>query len=307
MRCSYPILVHNKSGELVQVPCGQCKACRINYKNSWKMRFDHELKAHDFNSWIELSYDDEHLNKQNEIYSKIDGKIDSLERPELTKFFKRLRKELYPRKVRYFGCGEYGDNLRPHYHVALFGVSPDDKVFGKRIMNAKTGYWYDMPSWPFGMVWVDDNPPTLQAGAYIAKYIMKKHKGKGAKDYYEHLNINPEFVCMSLRPGIGAQKIDEFADYYMDNPVYSLNGHKVALTRYMKERIAKKYADTAVKSCQSEDKQEAYDVAKEQVLQSFKNKMKEHNEKYGKPARKFETCGEQWRNFGQQQERNLKQ
>ena len=37
-------------------------------------------------------------------------------------FFKRLRKQLSPNPLRFFQCGEYGEEtFRPHHHVVLPG------------------------------------------------------------------------------------------------------------------------------------------------------------------------------------------
>lgn len=305
MLCSYPIPIKKKDGTIVKVACGMCKACRINYRNSWKMRMAHELAAHEFNTWIELSYDDLHLVLQNMEYRDVDGKYFSLERKEVQDWLKRFRKEIAPLKVRYFGCGEYGSNGRPHYHVALFGISPDHPAFGPKVMKSKSGWWHQMPSWPFGMTWVDNQPPSMQVGAYIAKYIMKKHKGKDAAAYYEAANINPEFVMMSLKPGIGAQRIDDNLEYYRNNPVFSLQGKQVPITRYMKERICNHVAaEKAASYIESPEYQEFFDMYLEQARAEFAQKTKDYIKKYGL-TKDYMTSGECWETYGRQQERNL--
>lgn len=244
MQCSFPILVRNKKGEVVRAPCGQCTACRVNYQMEWKARVAHELKAHDKNCWIMLSYDDVHLSLQNLEYKDIDGRLNSLEKRELILWKKRFQKELYPQKVRFFGCGEYGgENHRPHYHMAIFGIGSDNPIFKFLYKEPKGGYWCRLDSWPFGNVWVDDKPPEPKIGSYIAKYILKKHKGKNSDEYYNDLNCNREFVNMSLKPGIGAIKIDEFSTHYMNNPYVFINGKKQPMSRYMKNRVAKYMED----------------------------------------------------------------
>lgn len=304
MKCSSPILVSRKDGTVCRAPCGQCRACRANYRNEWKMRFSHELACHQDVTWIELSYDDLHLALQNMEYRDLDGKYFSLERKEVQDWLKRFRKEIEPLKIRYFGCGEYGKNLRPHYHVALFGISPDHPAFGKKIMKAKSGWWHEMPSWPFGMTWVDDLPPTNRVGAYIAKYILKKHKGKGAQEYYEKAHINPEFVMMSLKPGIGALKIDENTDFYKYNPVFELNGKKTPLSRYMIDRVCKNIATDQAKYYVGLDNyQDYYDEFYSQAQDHFKKMRSDYCKKYGLTK---VGLADAWEQYGRQQERNLK-
>lgn len=49
----------------------------------------------------------------------------SLDITEFTKFWKRLRKAVDPKKFRYYACGEYGEQMgRPHYHIIVFGLAP---------------------------------------------------------------------------------------------------------------------------------------------------------------------------------------
>lgn len=283
MMCSFPVLTRNKEGKLVYHACGRCKACRINYQREWKARFTHELKAHDENCWIMLSYDDLHLSLQNLEYRDVDGRVNSLEKREVILWKKRFQKELYPRKIRFFGCGEYGgENDRPHYHFAIFGLSKDDPIFKKIYKDKRSGWWCRLDSWPFGNVWVDDKEPQPRVGSYIAKYILKKHKGKDTEEYYNNLNRNCEFVSMSLKPGIGAAKIDEFSEHYMHNPYIFMDGKRVPLSRYMKNRIAENMEKNHGDIWNKEDVLDYF----RNISSSFANKLTEEQ--------------------GLQQERNLK-
>lgn len=256
MRCSHPIQIQDpngKRGEYISVRCGYCTACRIEYQKNWKIRSELELKNHDYSMWIALTYDDLHLSLQNLEYEKDVkfshlgriGKKNSLEKDELVLFFKRFRKAIAPVKIRYMYCGEYGDKFgRPHYHVILFGLSPDHPIFKGFIYDRKRkGYVGHINAWPFGEFWYSEKPANLFNAEYLAKYIHKKHKGKDAERYYSDLNVNSEFFGCSNRPGIGAVKIDEFKDHYAKNPYVVVNGKKTSMPRYMKERLAKQIDD----------------------------------------------------------------
>ena len=98
------------------VGCGQCLPCRINKRREWTFRLELEASLHEHNSFVTLTYADQFLPE--------DGSVN----PRHTQLWlKRLRKVLDPRKVRFFLCGEYGDQtFRPHYHACLFGVGLDD-------------------------------------------------------------------------------------------------------------------------------------------------------------------------------------
>lgn len=305
MKCSHSIIVKRKDGTITHAPCGQCRACRANYRNEWKMRFTHELACHQDVTWVQLSYDDLHLALQNMEYRDIDGKFFSLERKEVQDWLKRFRKEIYPLKIRYFGCGEYGgQSRRPHYHLALFGIAPNHPAFGKKIMKSHTGWWHEMPSWPFGMVWVDEVPPTNRVGSYIAKYILKKHKGKDASAYYEANHINPEFVMMSLKPGIGSLLIDKNTEFYKYHPVFELNGKKTPLSRYMVDRVCSNIAKEQARTYEGLDNYEDfYNEFFEQAKDHFRKMRSEYCKKYGLTKT---DLSDDWHDFGRQQERNLK-
>ena len=63
-----------------------------------------------------------------------------LHKDDLQRFFKRLRKALDTKKIRYFACGEYGDTTsRPHYHAIVFGL-------GLNEIDKK----YVTDAWPLG-------------------------------------------------------------------------------------------------------------------------------------------------------------
>lgn len=194
-------------GEPLNLPCGQCVGCRLERSRQWAVRCMHEASLYEENSFITLTYDDKHLPEKS-----------SLNISHFQNFMKRLRKSIYPKKVRYYHCGEYGDlNARPHYHSLLFNHGFEDrKLFSKR--DDIRLYTSDILSglWPFGFSTVGE--VTFESAAYVARYIMKKVTGDRAKDHYQ--GRTHEYSTMSRRPGIGKGWYEKFkADVYPSDRV----------------------------------------------------------------------------------------
>ena len=176
MQCTAPITIKLKNrwvdapnhfnkenmAELI-VPCGKCLACKISKVREWSVRMLHELSSHEDSSFITLTYQNEFLPENG-----------SLKKTHLQLFFKRLRKAIHPKKIRYYAVGEYGDiTMRPHYHIILFGLGlrVEDK---KCVMDAwpYTNWSIDsIRSKAFGLV----EPDSIQ---YVAKYVHKQYSGQ---------------------------------------------------------------------------------------------------------------------------------
>lgn len=234
MRCLYPIEVLDAYGYPKQVPCGQCINCRIEYARQWSIRITHEqLKYGDNACFLTLTYDEEHLPADRSVHKKV-----------LSGFLKRLRKAIGSKKIRFFGCGEYGDLFgRPHYHVIIFGLPVDSSIFKNRHVHYEKGRvcgWHaDLPCWPFGKVHI--GTVSSESANYVAGYVIKKVKGKGAKEYYNSIGIEPEFVLMSRRPGIGSDYVVGHTDYYSVHRYVTLKGVKYPLPRFYVDRVGKRY------------------------------------------------------------------
>lgn len=110
---------------------------------------------------------------------------------------------------------------RPHYHLLIFGWSPDaDDIYtvdrNGRINENKFGHKYYYSHlidkvWDFGSHTIGDF--TWETASYVARYTTKK-VGKLDKDFYEKYNIAPEFIVMSRKPGIGKNWIDNHKECY---------------------------------------------------------------------------------------------
>lgn len=200
--------------EFIEIPCGQCTACRLEYSRQWANRCMLELQSHDSAYFVTLTYDDAHLPHSSYVDEETGEVLPSftLVKRDFQLFMKRLRKRFPDDNIRFFACGEYGDKtFRPHYHAIIFGLHLDDLVFYKHLDR---GYnYYNSKSlqdcWsvrengelvPIGFAVVAN--VTWETCAYTARYVMKKLKGKEA-EFYERFAIYPEFTLMSRRPGIG--------------------------------------------------------------------------------------------------------
>lgn len=188
----------------ITVPCGRCIECRLAYSRDWANRIILESLSYDPAScWmLTLTYDDKHLPEQLNIGQSQTFVSHPLVKKDLQDFMKRLRRRVEPDRIRFFACGEYGDqNDRPHYHVVVFGLQLSDLQYYSRSKSGEAVFQSLLVSqvWKLGLAWVSEL--TWNSAAYVARYVVKKQYGKSA--VYNLTGKVPEFVLMSRKPGIG--------------------------------------------------------------------------------------------------------
>jgi len=220
----------------IELPCGQCIGCRLERSRQWAIRCVHEASLYDDNAFVTLTYDDEHLPKDN-----------NLDVTDFQKFIKRLRKRT-PNKIRYYHCGEYGEQCaicgcnrndceelgctfiktlgRPHFHACIFNYDFPDKVTHSNRSGIPI-YTSETLSnlWPMGHALTGD--VTFESAAYVARYVTKKIYGDDHLDYYQYKK--PEYTTMSN--GIGKGWYDLFKSD-LQNDFCVINGKEVKIPKY---------------------------------------------------------------------------
>lgn len=184
MLCKRPYMLGS-----LECPCGGCLSCRINRRRVWAHRILLESFKHGDSSFVTLTYNDQHV-------------PDLLVKEHYQNWLKRLRKSLFPRKIRYFLAGEYGELTgRPHFHAALFGLDRFTAGGVDGTSGIVQSSWYkdrsDQSSFGFTSV----GTLTWESAQYVAGYLTKK--------VVSSENSVREFSRMSLRPGIGAWAMDD--------------------------------------------------------------------------------------------------
>lgn len=185
----------------------------------------HEASLHEDNSFVTLTYDEEHL----PLYG-------SLDKDAVPLFMKRLRKR---RKARYFYCGEYGEREgRPHYHALLFGVDFKDKELWA--LRGGLPVWKSAELatlWPMGLSEIGSL--TFESAAYVARYVLKKWSGQARADYErvaydtgEVVDLEPPFAQMSRNPGIGNGWFKKFSSDVFPSDEVVVNGKSQKAPRY---------------------------------------------------------------------------
>lgn len=195
------------------VACGRCIACRVLRRRTWTSRILLESFEHADNTFLTLTYNDEHLPEDQ-----------SVDPAELKRFLMRLRKS-YGKPIRYFAVGEYGEkSQRPHYHAILFGYPNCER--GRTEINQRTGKccsscdrvaaaWRDDNRLPLGHIMLAEvNPQTAQ---YCAGYVVKKLTKDGDPELGGR---HPEFARMSNRPGLGCTFTDDMADTLLKHDLH---------------------------------------------------------------------------------------
>ena len=196
---------------ILQLPCGHCESCIEKRTRSWAARCVLEAAQYSENCFLTLTYNEQCLPKG------------GLCKKDFQKFIKRLR-EKTGKKIRYFGCGEYGEHTyRPHYHLIVFNWFPDDAKFLK---PSKYGGWLwtsKMLSeiWPFGISSVGE--VTFASCGYVARYCMKKLAKPEDRS---------EFCLMSKKPGVGEAFVREHLSEIYDTDKIYLQDATVTPFRY---------------------------------------------------------------------------
>ncbi len=231
------------AGPAMDVACGQCLGCRIDRSKEWAARIVHEAQMHQDKCFVTLTYDAENVPQ--------DG---SLNKQHFQKFMKRLRRANESKEIRYFHCGEYGEGLqRPHYHACLFGIDFDDRE-PHFATNGVTTYISQELEKIWGKGFCTLGELNYQTAAYTARYIMKKVTGARAEEHYLRVNpttgelhqLDPEYVTMSLRPGIGKTFYEKYETDFFPSDECPVPGKGVykSVPKYYERLYAEKNPDT---------------------------------------------------------------
>jgi hypothetical protein len=203
----------------------------------------HEASLYEQNSFITLTYDDEHLPPDKSLHYE-----------HYQEFMKRLRFHYKghraladgQRPIRFYMAGEYGENFgRPHYHACLFNFDFPDKKLWKVTPQGEKLYRSKILEalWPFGFSSVGS--VTFKSAAYVARYINKKITGKLADQHYEWIEPEtgeihwrkPEFNKMSLKPGIGSEWLEKYKTDVFPHDFIISKGVKLPVPRYYDKKL----------------------------------------------------------------------
>jgi len=229
----YPIVFGDagpSAYEAVEVRCGQCIGCRLDYSRDWAVRCVHEASLFEENCFVTCTYDEDHL--------PIGG---TLVRHHFVDFIKRLRDDF---SFRFFMCGEYGEQLsRPHYHAVFFGLDFEDKRIWKRGEYPLYRSEYLERKWKRGMCII--GAVNYDTAAYCARYIVKRIRGVDAWEHYQNFDcltgeiyeLEPEYCTMSRRPGIGAAWFDLYSDEVFPEDEVFLRGHCTKPPRFYEKLL----------------------------------------------------------------------
>lgn len=223
MPCYFPF---KRDG--IPLPCGKCPYCLRRRATNWVFRCMQEAKVADTAHWVTFTYEQPKITPNGFM---------TLDKLTFQKFMKRLRKlhKKGHRPIKYFACGEYGDQTeRPHYHAVIFNA--DIQLIEQAWQGEYTSvdqHTGEIYSTIGGILHFDQvNSNTVM---YTAKYMMKKQKIPKFKGD----DRLPQFQLFSKGLGIN-YLTPQTVDFHLSDitRLYAtVDGVKVALPRYFREKI----------------------------------------------------------------------
>lgn len=270
----------------IDVPCGQCRGCRIDRARSWMLRCVHEASLYDENCFVTLTYDDEHLPENRSLSPLV-----------VTKFMKDLRRKYYPKRIRFFACGEYGDQKnRPHYHILLFNHDFKDKYkFGlsKNLLDNIYRSAELESIWTNGFSTIGS--VNRFTAMYVSDYCLKKTVGKDVPDFYEIVDtdtgeifeVRKEFQQMSRMPGIGKPWFDAYTQDCRKDFV-TFDGTKVPLPKYYRDKL--KQIDPSRSESNESERRKRARKSKDNTHSRLKARSKCLDAKLKNKKRRFENA-----------------
>lgn len=262
-------------GSSFNLPCGQCRGCRMDLARDRAVRCMHEAQMHGRSCFVTLTYGAEHVPRDYSIRKR-----------DLQLFHMRCQEFFGPGKS-YNGVGEYGDtDGRPHYHSLLFGIdfSEDRKRWTKR--NGHQTWRSDKLEelWPFGHCEIGSVTP--QSAGYCARYSMKKVTGLRADDHYFRVSpvdgelhrVEAEFCLSSRRPAVGLRWLRRYKSDVFPSDFVVVDGTPVPVPKYYqlklaeversvlkRNRLRKDFADLPARHRRKADRTKARLLVREEV------------------------------------------
>jgi hypothetical protein len=246
MSCFHPISAYHKlgggitwtyresNGIKLTIKCGQCSGCKLENARQWAIRIKHEASMDSQNSFITLTYDNEHLPPTGTLVLE-----------DWQKFMRRLRKSQPHKKLSFYHCGEYGEKQgRPHYHAIIFNHQFSDLI---PIPRKKDLHTSETLKTLWGKGHISVGSVTFESASYVASYVQKKINGPKAEAinmsnglrHYERMTregevitLKKEYATMSRRPGIASLW---FAKHHTDiypSDFVTHKGKKESLPKY---------------------------------------------------------------------------
>lgn len=185
--------------------------------SGWSFRLVKEGDVSKSALFVTLTYNTEHVPITQKGYM-------SLDKTDVQKFFKRLRK-LSKQKIKYFAVGEYGtEKMRPHYHIIMFNADKE------MIVKAWTKDNKEIGSIFIGTV-------SEASIGYTLKYMQKPTK----IPLHKNDDRLKEFQLMSK--GLGKNYLtNNMIFWHKDDLVNRMyiplkDGKKIAMPRYYKDKL----------------------------------------------------------------------
>jgi len=246
MSCFHPISAYYKLGGGITwtykesngiktiIKCGQCSGCKLEKARQWALRIKHEASLHANNTFITLTYDNEHLPPTGTLVLK-----------HWQDFMKRLRKKYSHKKLSFYHCGEYGEKQgRPHYHAIIFNHQFSDLI---PIPRKKDLHTSEILKTLWGKGYVSVGSVTFESASYVASYVQKKINGPKAEAinmsnglrHYERMTaegevitLKSEYATMSRNPGIAGDWLTQYHTDIYPSDFTTHKGKKHSLPAY---------------------------------------------------------------------------
>lgn len=216
------------------IKCGQCSGCKLDHARQWALRIKHEASLHANNTFITLTYDNEHLPPTGTLVLK-----------HWQDFMKRLRKKYSHKKLSFYHCGEYGEKQgRPHYHAIIFNHQFSDLI---PIPRKKDLHTSETLKTLWGKGYISVGSVTFESASYVASYVQKKINGPKAEAinmsnglrHYERMTaegevitLKKEYATMSRNPGIAGDWLTQYHTDIYPSDFTTHKGKKHSLPAY---------------------------------------------------------------------------
>lgn len=207
-----------------QIPCGQCIECRQQKAREWQVRLGEEIKEHNYNYFITLTFGPKELAevKKKSGLSECNALAAYATRHMLERWRKKHKKSLKHWLITELG---HEGTERIHMHGMIF--SDEQLQFAPGDENNMVKWEY----WKYGHIFVGTycNQATVN---YIVKYINKIDN--------DHKGFVGQILCS---PGLGKNWIEGKEQLYRYRPKNSIdyyvlnNGCRVKLPKYYKNKL----------------------------------------------------------------------